>query len=199
MTKLNTTIEHIETIKNNIQSLIDKKEDFTAFIIIALGIEFLGCFYDNKPFDEKGQSENRFKKGVGLFNKSWYKQNQKWMYKHFRGPLVHQFWTGSEMVLTSYCKNNAPKEAHLKQDENNKRIFIVEEIFEDFKIAANNLKNQKSLNKNKQEMDFSKVGITSFDNKNFVSSGSTMTNETKIEIVSCDQIKEKKKEIRKRL
>lgn len=196
MTKKHTAIEHIETIKNNIQNLINKNEDFTAFILIALGIEFLGCFYDDKPFGEGGQSEKRFKKGVELFNKSWYKQNQKWMYKHFRGPLVHQFWTGSEMLLTSYCKNSAPKESHLKLDEDKKRIFIVEELFKDFKIAANKLKKQNNLNKKKQDMVFTEVGMTSFNNKSFISSGSTMSNEVNVETV--EQINERKKEIRKR-
>lgn len=58
--KTNSGLEHLDTIISNIQSLIDNKQDFIGFVVIALGIEFIGCFYDGNDLNDFGQSEKRF-------------------------------------------------------------------------------------------------------------------------------------------
>ncbi|HEY9001610.1 MAG TPA: hypothetical protein VIM89_09670 [Mucilaginibacter sp.] len=148
-----SALEHLNNLVNDVQSLIDKKEDFIAFIIIALGIEFLGSFYDSKSFDDYGESDTRFKNGMKLFKNNWYKNNSSWLYKQLRGPLIHQYRTGPEIYLTSNCKNNVPPDKHFIV-ENSKKVFVLEQFFEDFKYAVNQLKSQlkkpnNSLNKNK--------------------------------------------------
>jgi hypothetical protein len=183
MTQSKTSLEHIDTIIDQINSLIEKKEDFVAFILIALGIEYLGCFFDSAPFNEGGNSGNRFQKGVDLFKNKWYVNNKQCLFKNFRGPLIHQFWTGSEILLTSNCKNNAPLQAHLKL-ENNKRVFVLEKFFEDFIEAAQSLKylSQKnnSLNKEKLNQTYSEILTVEMDSTNFACSGKTSSDSIKI-------------------
>ena len=177
ITQSKTSIEHIDTIIENINRLIQKKEDFTAFILIALGIEFLGSFFDPHPFSETGQSEIRFKKGVDLFKSKWYASNKKWLYKNYRGPLIHQFWTGTEILLTSYCINKALLSRH-NTKENDKTIFVLEQLFEDFKGAAQKLINlsqkENSLNKKKLKQTYSEILDIPMDGKVTPCSGSTL-------------------------
>ncbi len=200
MTTQKTAIEHIDTIIESIESLIDKKEDFVAFILISLGIEYLGSFYDANPFFESGKSGMRFKNGVDLFKDNWYTKNKQWLFKNFRGPLVHQFWTGSEILLTSNCKNKAPLSSHLKL-ENDKRIFVLEKLFDDFKVAANSLKTlskrENSLNKEKLNQLYSEILTLNADNVDFACSGTTMTTITNVE--SVEYVKDRKNKIRKKL
>jgi hypothetical protein len=197
MTKETTSIEHIDNIIAQINGLIEKKEDFTAFILIALGIEYLGSFFDSKPFFECGQSEIRFNNGIDLFKNKWYSNNKQWLYRNFRGPLVHQFWTGTEILLTSNCKNKAPLKVHLETN-NNKRIFVLEKLFEDFKVAALTLKNlsqkENSLNKEKLKEIYAEIILTSVDNNDFFSSGKTLIHRENTEIVA-----ERKKTIRENI
>lgn len=71
-----TSIQHVDTIIADIEDHIKNKQDFVAFILIALGIEFLGAFYDDKDFNDFGQSETRFKNSISnLFKNDWYKNN----------------------------------------------------------------------------------------------------------------------------
>jgi hypothetical protein len=158
-----TSIKHVDTIIADIEDHIKNKQDFVAFILIALGIEFLGAFFDDKDFDNFGQSEARFKNSVSnLFKDVWYKNNSNWLFEVFRGPLIHQYRAGDKILLTSVCKNNAPISDHLRI-VNNKRVFVLEKLFEDFKLAASRLKNiainvnQNKLKPDKIEEEYSSI------------------------------------------
>ena len=157
--KTNSGLEQLDIIIADIESLISYKQDFIAFLIIALGIEFMGSFYDEKDFNEFGQSETRFKNALSnLFKNLWYKNNSDWMFKNFRGPLIHQYRPGDTILLTSFCKNKADSCLHLSS-VNGKNIFVLEQLLIDFKLAVQRLKNElkktsNSLNKGKVNDDF---------------------------------------------
>jgi hypothetical protein len=189
MTQSKTSLEHIDTIIDQIKSLIEKKEDFVAFILIALGTEYLGCFFDSAPFDGGGNSWHRFQNGIDLFKNQWYVHNKQWLFKNFRGPLVHQFWTGSEILLTSNCKNNAPLTAHLEIKD--KRIFVLEKFFDDFIEAAQSLKHMSeksnSLNKVKLNQTYSEIMTVEMDSTNFACSGKTTSDLTKINFAKIEK------------
>jgi hypothetical protein len=146
-------IEHVDIIISDIQDHINKKLDFVAFILIALGIEYIGCFNDEKPFTDFGQSKSRFKNGLKFFKNSWYKNKSEWLFENFRGALVHQYRIGPGIVLTSFCKNGADKKLHLTEYEKNK-IFVLEQLFDDYIQAVKSFKNEaakkgNSFNKEK--------------------------------------------------
>jgi len=174
-----TGIQHIEIIISDIEEHIKNKQDFVAFILIALGIEFLGSFFDDKDFNDNGQSEIRFKNGISkLFKNNWYKNNSDWLFKKFRGPLIHQYRTSKECLLTSQCKNSAPISEHLKEYEN-RRILVLECLFEDFKLASHKLKNlaQKNNNLKKEKLDQDYLTIFDVEGIEVVYS-STIQNDT---------------------
>jgi hypothetical protein len=142
--------------------LIATKNDFIGFIIIALGIEFLGSFYDEKDFNDFGQSDKRFKNALtNLFKNKWYNNNSDWVFKNFRGPLIHQYRPGDAILLTSYYKNGAELKLHLETVDG-KRIFVLEQLFADFKLAIQKFKNEikktsNSLNKAKINGEFMSI------------------------------------------
>lgn len=137
--------------------LIQCKRDYTAFLIITIGIEFLGAFLHEKTFETKGQSETRFTNALGYFKNNWYTSNKKWLYENFRGPLIHQFRPGSDLLLTSISKNGATREEHLTLKDG-KRLLVLEILFEDFQGAVNRLRNKlirpNDLNKTKPTEDY---------------------------------------------
>jgi hypothetical protein len=72
-----TAREHIDLLIGNVEELIDKKLDFQAFIVISIGIEFLGAFTDSFDFNEYGHSESRFTNAIDhWFSNKWYKENK---------------------------------------------------------------------------------------------------------------------------
>ena len=152
--KTNSALEHLDIIIADVQNLIDNKQDFIGFLIIALGIEFMGSFYDEKDFNDFGQSETRFKNALSnLFKDQRYRNKKDWLFKQFRGPLIHQYRPGDEIQLTSKCKNDAPLDLHWKPSDL-KIVFVLEQLFDDFKTAVQKLKNEiekasNSLNKEK--------------------------------------------------
>jgi hypothetical protein len=173
-------LDHIHNLTGDAERLIAAKEDFVAFIVLALGTEFLGSFYDADDFNKYGNSETRFKNALkNLFKNNWYNNNLTWMYEQFRGPLVHQYRMGPEIALTSVCKNNAPLDHHLKM-EATKRIFILEQYFADFKAALKSLENlvekkNNSLNKDKLEQEYMKIVQIEKDNKSYPASAVTQS------------------------
>ena len=153
-----TSVQNIDVIVNDIENLIVQKNDFMAFVILSIGIEFLGCFLDEKDYDDFEQSTIRFKNALtNLFKNNWYKNNSDFIYKAFRGRLIHQYRVGEGIFLTSKCKNNANLDDHLKVVEG-ARVFVLEQLFLDFKTAANRLKNiinkSNSLNKIKLDQEY---------------------------------------------
>lgn len=141
--KTNSALEHLDIIIADVKNLIARKQDFISFIIISLGIEFMGSFYDTYDFTDFGQSGKRFKLALSnLFKDKWYQSNTEWIYKNLRGPLIHQYRPGGEISLTSQCKNEAPLDSHLKKSDDGKIIFVLEQLFEDFKLAVQKFKNE---------------------------------------------------------
>ena len=160
--KTNSGLEHLDIIIADIENLITTKNDFIGFIIIALGIEFMGSFFDEKDFNDFGQSDKRFKNALtNLFKNKWYNNNNDWIFKNFRGPLIHQYRPGDAILLTSHCKNGADLKLHLKIADG-KRIFVLEKLFDDFKLAVQKFKNEikktsNSLNKAKINNGFMSI------------------------------------------
>jgi hypothetical protein len=157
----NSGTDQLQAMVDDISTLIIHKQDFVAFVIISIGIEFLGSFFDSNDFTDLGQSEIRFKNALSkLFKNNWYGNNSDWMYRHFRGFLIHQYRPSTEILLTSKCKNGADLNLHLKMQDK-KRIFVLEKLFEEFKTAikrfTNEVKKGSSLNKEKLQGNYMSI------------------------------------------
>lgn len=131
--------EQINVLIEDVKRLISLKEDFQAFIVLAVGIEFLGCFLDSFEFEDYGQSKSRFFNSLNtLFSPKWYRENKNWMFENLRGPLVHQYRPGNEILLTSKCKNDSDLALHFSQKDG-KIIFVIERLLDDFIKATKKL------------------------------------------------------------
>lgn len=142
-----------EILISGIQKLINDGHVYFAFNLICQGIEFIGAFFDDKEFDQKGMSEQRFKKGLKLFKNNFYKQNHQFLYKNLRGSLVHQIRPGHQLLLSS--GENVNKAGLHLSVVNNNRVFVVEGLFDDFKNAVNRLK--KMMEKRSPKIDAEKI------------------------------------------
>ncbi len=132
----NTAREHVDVLICEMERMINNRDDFNAFILLSIGIEFIGSFTDSFEFDDFGKSKSRFENALDhWFSNKWYKNNKKWMFENLRGPLLHQYRPGNEIFLTSNVKKNVDLNMHLKEDSG-KIIFVVEQLLEDFKDAC---------------------------------------------------------------
>lgn len=186
-----TAREHIDLLIGNVEELIDKKLDFQAFLVISIGIEFLGAFTDSFDFNEYGHSESRFTNAIDhWFSNKWYKENKSWIFKNLRGPIIHQYRPGKEILLTSFCKNQVDITHHLEISEG-RTIFVLEQLFADFKKASSklNLEFNKSNNPYKKTKGYEKYQsnfqIEKWDKTLLSSSGQTDT--TSSEFVGKDE------------
>lgn len=165
----------------DIDKLIENGFEFFAFILICQGVEYLGNFFDDEKFEEYGKSEERFRNALkNLFNNSFYKNKQEWLFKNLRGNLIHQIRPSDEILLTS-LRNGCPGEMHLKKEDTyNRTIFIIELFFEDFKKAIKKLFFEIEQNPGNFQgyKKFSSSQMQIFDltilNKTFAVSGITM-------------------------
>ena len=139
-------LEHFANIEKEINHLISCQSDFVSFLLISIGIELLGAFVDGKGFSVSGNSDIRFKCGLDFFKNTWYQKDKQWIFKNFRGALVHQFRPGEGILLTSVFKNNADIKNHLTEKDGN-ILFVLEKLFEDYKDAVESLKTKLSKQK----------------------------------------------------
>ena len=180
-TEISTSVEHLDIIINDVQKMIDNNIDFNAFIIITLGIEYLGNFSDEKDFTEFKQSEIRFKNGLNYFKGNWYQNNKELLFKGLRGPLIHQYRPGEKIRLSSCCNQNATIKDNLEKDESGNTILILEQFFEDYKVAVETFKKKietnHSLNKEKLEVQYSMVSsiLSPSTNETYNTTGFTNT------------------------
>jgi len=141
----NTTPTVIEFMENlfirDMQHALDSGLHYYVFPILCQAIEVLGALYDDKPLDEYGQSQKRFKKGLDrLFDDRRYYADNDLLYKQFRGNMIHQLRPGNGYALSSSTHNNMPRYRHLTALPDGTKILIIEVFFDDFKKAFLKLK-----------------------------------------------------------
>jgi hypothetical protein len=119
---------------DEVQGLIDKNFDYLAFAIIAQGIETLGAFFDNSPFENRTPS-TRFKKGLSLMDNK-YQTHETLLWNNLRSGLTHQLIPKKGITLTS-IKSNAPDKINLfVGDKTGLTYIVVNAFFKDFKDAC---------------------------------------------------------------
>ena len=119
------------------QNLLDAEFYFPVFLLISQGIETLGCFLDKKPLGAKSQSKKRFHLAIYQLFENKYQEltDRGWLYKQFRCNMSHLTTSGGFIILASRKEN---KGAHLEVI-NGQRLFVVENLVEDFHKACQTL------------------------------------------------------------
>ena len=97
---------------------------FYAFLAICQSIELIGNLYDNIAFNQRKQSENRFKRGLDKFPKK-YRNNKAFLFSGLRGGLTHQLRPQNSIYLCSEKINNISKSLHFTQNNNGETIFVI--------------------------------------------------------------------------
>jgi hypothetical protein len=79
----------LRKLEKDIRQLHEQKMYVPAIIMILLGIELMGSYLDNEPFDKAGLSEKRFNKALKkLFPKEVYAERD-FLYRTLRAELIH--------------------------------------------------------------------------------------------------------------
>ena len=157
---------------NEFKSIIydHKGAAFSKFLLLAVGIEYLGACLDDFPFDEPKESENRFNKSLKkLFPKSYgefaKKSAKVYLFEEFRCPFVHQLRPGKKISLTHRLESKKEGTSHLHYIKNGGLVLVLEDLFDDFEKASkkliNDFKTGKVTNK-KGEANF--LVVTSIRN-----------------------------------
>jgi hypothetical protein len=111
------------------------------FILIAVGIEFLGGCLDRQHMNATGRGEKRFNNAVReLFPKKYHHftkpQSVPNLYIDFRCPVIHQFTAGKGVHL---CSANHASEGglkHLSYNSEGSLILVAEDFYTDLTHAA---------------------------------------------------------------
>lgn len=118
-----------------------KGSAYIKFINLAVGIEYLGAFFDSKDFIKEGLSQQRFDKALKkLFPKKYLKYskagNKFYLYEKFRCPFVHQLRPGHNVVVTHRDESKKEGTTHLKPTKSGLLVLVLEDFFEDFEKAC---------------------------------------------------------------
>jgi hypothetical protein len=157
-TQIVTTLsvrESIETIfLRELKSIIYDHKDsaYIKFINLAIGIEYLGACLDSHDFVKEGESKGRFDNALKkLFHKKYHKfsksDNQFYLYEKFRCPFVHQLRPGKNVVVTHREESKREGTTHLEFTKSGLLVLVLEDFFDDFATACNNLFKLEEKNK----------------------------------------------------
>lgn len=131
--------EFIEKVLiQQIQTLIPSEENnglpYHSFILISIGIEFLGACEDRCPWHGKHiDNRKRFNTGLKLLPNKKYLKHKDVLYGKLRCGLAHSFAPVAGIGLGEK-KNQTP---HLLTDPTNGDLCLrVETLFDDFVIAC---------------------------------------------------------------
>ena len=117
------------------------------FILIAVGIEFLGACLDRQHIKATARSEKRFNLAiVKLFPKKYHhfvkKESVPNLYFDFRCPIIHQFKPGKSVFLCSREDADTIGQSHLSYHPEGSLILVAEEFYDDLASAGSKLINR---------------------------------------------------------
>lgn len=121
--------------------LVDYKEaPYIKFLILIQGIEFLGSCQDNHPYDKRGLSEKRFRKGMILLGEKYNRYlndgDEIYFYRDFRNPMIHQFKHNQSKISLATRERINNQELHLKKNEIGQLYIVLEDFYSDIEKAA---------------------------------------------------------------
>jgi hypothetical protein len=114
------------------------------FMVIALGIEFLGACLDKQHLNATARSEKRFNSALLRLFPNKYHHFAKtgsvpYLYIDFRCQVIHQFRTAKTVLL---CSSDQIEPAlHLTYNQEGSLIMVAEEFYQDLAAAAQKLIN----------------------------------------------------------
>lgn len=80
-----------EILISDTAKLIEQGMYLQAYMVMLVGIEYLGSFFDDEPFYKAGMSEKRFKKALKVLFPEKYFSKSDILYRQHRGKLIHGF------------------------------------------------------------------------------------------------------------
>ena len=114
------------------------------FILIAVGIEFLGACLDRQHLKATARSEKRFNTAIcELFPKKYHHFTKPgsvpYLYSDFRCPVIHQFTAGKSLFLCSETETEFHELHHQSYDPQGDLVLQAEEFYQDLVRAATEL------------------------------------------------------------
>jgi len=134
-----------EVILKDFAQLIEARDSvYGKFILIAVGIEFLGACLDKQHLNATARSEIRFNSAImKLFPKQYHhfvkKESVPNLYLDFRCPIIHQFRCGKSIALYSNTQNDFSGQKHLNYHSEGALMLIAEDFYRDLAAAGNKL------------------------------------------------------------
>jgi hypothetical protein len=112
------------------------------FILIAVGIEFLGACLDRQHPNATARSEKRFNLAIlKLFPKNYHhfvkQESIPYLFTDFRCPVIHQFRAENSIFLSSI--NERKFDRHLTYNSDGSLILLAEEFYKDLASAGSEL------------------------------------------------------------
>jgi hypothetical protein len=126
------------------QVMESRESTIGTFIMIAVGIEFLGACLDKQHMNASARSEKRFNMAiVQLFPKKYHhfaKQGSvPYLYSDFRCPVIHQFKAGKSIALCNATDANDFNYKHLEYNTEEALVLVAENFFRDLAAAGQEL------------------------------------------------------------
>ncbi len=124
----------------NLRTLVyDCKLLYLAYGQIAVGIEFLGACHDQHPFDQLGQSGNRFRLGIteylakidARYDQYNDKDSPYDLYRHLRCGMAHVFRPQGKVGMIGAGNAAESKVQHLEINQKHDKLILVAERFDD--------------------------------------------------------------------
>lgn len=140
-TKTKFPIDFIRgTLIGTLGSMLPKNKigyPYELFILIAIGIEFLGACEDNLGWhkEERGLSKARFMNGLDLFPTQYYR-HKKFLYKKLRCGMAHTFAPASGLGIGENRHGTGNLIGKVENQETIELQLNLESFYSDFKSAC---------------------------------------------------------------
>jgi len=132
-----------QVILTDFDRIMESRESTIGkFILIAVGIEFLGACLDRQHINATARSEKRFNSAIReLFPKKYHhftgQKSIPYLFVDFRCSVIHQFRPGKSVVLCSL--EDTVRQDHLSYHADGSLIMVAEVFYKDLVSAAEEL------------------------------------------------------------
>jgi len=137
----------IDHLSRMIPTDINHGYPYELFILISIGIEFLGACEDSEPWDKEGVSKKRFCNGIRLFSDK-YHEYDLFLYSKLRCGMAHVYAPVPGLGLSEDKHGAINLVEHGERDSAGYQLDLnVQSFYSDFKNACeyiiNKIKNEE--------------------------------------------------------
>jgi len=147
-----------QTLIKEIGVIVEEGHDYIGFILIAIGIEFLGKCNDCKLKTWHSSKSDHFIKGIKLMPKNYHCYGKK-LKNLLRNGMAHSFAPKPKLGLPKLGLSSKKWGLSNLEEKDGQLILVIEDFYNDFKKACKKVLEEEYPKEDKMNKNFLDIPI----------------------------------------